>query len=194
MLGYARVSVSERRNGTDIQTQVRDLTAAGVHPGLIYQDDGVSGITPFSRRPGWLALTAVAQIGDVVVLTDTTRLARDTLAGLAEVKSLRERRIGVRFLLGVDLTDCGPEGDFAFAVTLAAAEMQRSVTRDRIRSGQKRAKEQGVRFGRPAAMTPERDAQARAMVDAGESAKRIATAIGVSLPTLRKWWRNQQET
>ena len=48
--GYARVSKSEKRGGTDIATQRRDLIAAGCD--RIFEDDGVSGVVPLQNWRG----------------------------------------------------------------------------------------------------------------------------------------------
>ena len=185
LIGYARVSKSERRGGTDIATQRKDLTAAGCE--RVFEDDGVSGIVPLGHRQGWSALADFSRAGDVVVITETTRLARNMAPAWLVVEGLLERGVGVRFLLGLDLSNAGPETITAVQFQMVAAEGQRRVMVQRVNAGLKRARDDGKVLGRPPALTPDKQAQAAELLARGMSQRKVAVAVGVSLNTLRKW-------
>ena len=191
-LGYARVSKSERRGGTDIRTQLRDLAADGVE--RVFEDDGVSGVIPLGRRPGWNALVDFARAGDVIVLTESTRLARNMAPAWIVIEGLLEQGIGVKFILGVDLSDAGPETITACQFQMVAAEGQRRVMVQRVNAGLRRAREDGKQLGRPAAMTAEKAERAGQLLAEGRSAREVAAMIGVSRPTLRNWQKLGKET
>ena len=185
LIGYARVSKSERRGGTDIATQTRDLAAAGCE--RVFADDGVSGIVPLGNRRGWCALIDYARAGDVVMMTETTRLARNMAPAWLVIEGLLEQGIGVKFILGLDLSNAGPETITAVQFQMVAAEGQRRVMVQRVNAGLKRARDDGKVLGRPPALTPDKQETAAAMLADGVSQRKTAAAVGVSLNTLRKW-------
>lgn len=189
LLGYARVSKSEKRGGTDIATQERDLTVAGCE--RLFLDDGVSGVVPLGRRRGWSALVDYARPGDVITLTESTRLARNMAPAWIVVEGLLEQGIGVKFILGLDLSNAGPETITACQHQMVSAEGQRRVMVQRVNAGLARAREQGKVLGRRPVMTADKAAQAAELLTAGESQRRVAEAIGVSVNTLKAWRRNE---
>ena len=188
-LGYARVSVTEKRQGTHIETQVDALLRAGVHPSCIYQDDDISGARRLYSRPGWKALAAVLQRGDDVLMMDVSRLSRYTIDGLLVVREdLREQRgVGVYFLTGLDLRAATPDADLQLTIQLGIAEHQREVISVKTKKGLVKARERGEILGRRPEMTAERAERAAELLGAGGTAVKTAAALGVSLPTLRKW-------
>src|SRR6516225_7911130 len=71
-------------------------------------------------------------------------------------------------------------------VTMLAgiAEFERELIRARTGEGRKRAKARGVRFGRPPALTPYQQEEARRRLAAGETQTDIARSYGVSHVTI----------
>jgi Helix-turn-helix domain/Resolvase, N terminal domain len=66
------------------------------------------------------------------------------------------------------------------------AEFERELIRARTGEGRKRAKESGVRFGRPHKLTPHQRQEALARREAGETLMDIARSYGVSHPTISR--------
>src|SRR5262249_58609969 len=66
------------------------------------------------------------------------------------------------------------------------AEFERHLIRARTGEGRKRAKESGVRFGRPHKLTPHQRQEALARREAGETLMDIARSYGVSHPTISR--------
>ncbi|MEV6576599.1 helix-turn-helix domain-containing protein [Streptomyces sp. NPDC051582] len=64
------------------------------------------------------------------------------------------------------------------------AEFERSLIKDRTRSGLDAARAQGRVGGRPSVMDADKLAAAKARKDKGESVRAIAKALGVSRATL----------
>lgn len=64
------------------------------------------------------------------------------------------------------------------------AEFERAVLRERTRAGLAAARQRGRRGGRPRSLTPEKHEAARNLLNSGTSAKDVAAALRVSVPTI----------
>lgn len=179
LLGYARVSTSDQR----ADRQVEALAAAGC--GRVWTDVGVSGTR--GSRPGLDALLAYARPGDVIVVTELSRLGR-TVRGLVElVDDLASRSVGVRSLTqGVDTSGDSAVGTLLLSVFAALAQIEREVLVERTLDGLESARRRGVRLGRPAALSPEQAAEAAAMVRSGRPVAEVARLFGVGRATIRR--------
>jgi DNA invertase Pin-like site-specific DNA recombinase len=68
----------------------------------------------------------------------------------------------------------------------AIAEFERELIRERTGEGRKRAKANGVRFGRPHTLSPHQRAEAFKRSEAGESYGTLAASYGVSVSTISR--------
>ena len=66
------------------------------------------------------------------------------------------------------------------------AEFERELIRARTGEGRKRAKECGVKFGRPAALTPDQRQEVLQRLASGEAQADVARAYGVSQATISR--------
>jgi DNA invertase Pin-like site-specific DNA recombinase len=66
------------------------------------------------------------------------------------------------------------------------AEFERSLILARTADGVKRAKDRGVKFGRPPALTTYQRQEAQQRLEAGESQSDIARTFGVSQATISR--------
>ncbi|MBN2196873.1 MAG: recombinase family protein, partial [Polyangiaceae bacterium] len=82
----------------------------------------------------------------------------------------------------VDTTS--PAGRFALQILGAVAELERSLVRERVIAGVRRAQAAGKHCGRPKVELDLRPAVA--MLEQGHGLKTIAKALGVSRATLRR--------
>ncbi|WP_411839564.1 recombinase family protein [Paracoccus sp. ME4] len=140
LIGYARVSTGEQ----NISSQREELTAAGCS--VIHEEHASGGNR---ARPVLTTLLRSIAAGDSLVVVRLDRLAR-SLSHLLEVIEGLERR-GASFRSLRDPIDSGsPQGKFAMQVLGAAAELERSLIRDRTISGLRSAREQGRVGGNPA--------------------------------------------
>jgi DNA invertase Pin-like site-specific DNA recombinase len=147
---YARVSTLN--HGQDVGMQVRELkefcerrgwTVAGE-----YVDVGVSGAK--DRRPQLDALTADAHRRkfDAVLVWKFDRFARSVSHLLRALETFNS--LGVGFVsLSESLDTSTPSGKMVFTVLGAVAELERSLTAERIRAGLRNARAKGKRLGRP---------------------------------------------
>ena len=93
--------------------------------------------------------TIFAHAGDVLVVTRLDRLARSTRDLLNVLDEIGERGAGFRSLKDAWADTTTPHGKLMVTVLGGLAEFERDLIRARTGEGRKRAKERGVRFGRP---------------------------------------------
>jgi putative DNA-invertase from lambdoid prophage Rac len=92
---------------------------------------------------------------DVLVVTKLDRLGRNSIDVQTTVKRLDEMGVRIHCLAlgGVDLTR--PSGKMTMGVIAAVAQFEKGLLIERTLAGQARAKAEGKKFGRPAALTDE---------------------------------------
>src|ERR1041384_2277617 len=145
---YARVSTSDQ----DSELQLVELRRYAAARSWVvveeFVDQGVSGA--LASRPALDRLRAAARRRDVdaVVVWRFDRFSRsitDLVASLEEFRTL-----GVAFVSIHEQIDTGsPTGRVVFAVVAPMAEFEREIVRERVRAGMARARERGIRLGRP---------------------------------------------
>jgi DNA invertase Pin-like site-specific DNA recombinase len=147
---YVRVSTDHQT----VENQIRELTAIAERRGWpvvqTYQDAGISGAKGRDRRPGLdqMLKDARRRKFDVVMVFAIDRLGR-SLAGLIHtIQELEACGVDI-FVDKQSLDTTTPMGRLMFHVCGAFAEFERSIIRQRVNAGIKRARAQGKRFGRP---------------------------------------------
>lgn len=139
-IGYARVS-------TDEQNEARQLESFADYSEKITKvfTDKMSGKD--ANRPQLKAMLDYVREGDVVVVSDFSRLARSTTDMLQIVKELTDK--GVALISIKEKVDTNtPQGRFMLTIFAALAELERETILQRQREGIALAKEQGKYKGR----------------------------------------------
>jgi DNA invertase Pin-like site-specific DNA recombinase len=174
-IGYARVSTGEQ----NLCLQRDALETAGCE--VIYQDEGISGIT--IERNGLAQALSAMEAGDTLVVWKLDRLGR-SLGFLCElVKRLGKQGIGFQSLTdGIDTTT--NSGKLVFHIMGALAEFERDLIRERTRAGMKAAKKRGRHVGRPKALSPGQVQHMRELLAAGKTQREVAELLGVSANTV----------
>jgi len=175
LLGYARVSTRDQ----DPTRQVDELTRAGCE--RVWVDHGVSGSV--QARPELDAMLGYARSGDVVVVTELSRLGR-TMRGLVVlVDDLAAQGIHLRSLTqGIDTS--AATGTVLIGLFSALAALEREVLVERTRSGLEAARARGRVGGRPVRVTPEQLAAARTLIADGQTVVGVARMLGVARSSL----------
>ena len=147
---YVRVS-------TDAQTlenQIRELRQVAGRRGWdvveVYRDAGISGAKGRNGRPGLdtMLKDASRRKFDIVLAWAIDRLGRSLSDLLDTIQHLEA--CGVDLYLDQQAIDTTtPMGKLVFQVTGAFAEFERTMIRQRVKAGLKRAVAQGVKLGRP---------------------------------------------
>ena len=128
--------------------------------------------------------TIFAHAGDVLVVTRLDRLARSTRDLLNVLDEIGERGAGFRSLKDAWADTTTPHGKLMVTVLGGLAEFERELIRARTGEGRKRAKERGVRFGRPRKMTPHQRREALQRLAAGETQADVARTYPVDAATI----------
>lgn len=173
LIGYARVSTEDQR--LDLQTDA--LSREGVPPSRIYSDKASGG--PGVNRPGFAAAMKACRKGDTLVVWKLDRLGRSLIEVLEVCQRLERKGAGLRVITDkIDTTTA--MGRFVLHILAALGEMERGLIVERTKAGLAAAKARGRVGGRKRTVTAEQEAQAIAMLRAGNSIPAVADAIGVS--------------
>ena len=180
---YLRVSTLDQHP----ETQLHDLRGLAQQRGwnIIeeYTDRGISGAR--ARRPELDRLMADAARGrfDVVLVWAADRLARSVKHFLEVLDELN--RLHIEFLsLRENLDTAGPLGRAVIIIVSAIAELERSLIRERVRAGMRRARLEGKRLGRRP-LDLDRDAILRDRAH-GRSLRELAKLYCTSRTTIRR--------
>lgn len=141
---YARVSTKNQ----DINPQIEKLQEWADYEDVsyrIYQDDGISAIA--DERPGFDRMMSSIQNYDAVAITKLDRLGRSVNDLSTWAHELNEMNVDL-IVTEQSIDTSTKEGKFLFDVLSAVAELERKLTRERMREGFQRAKEDGD-VGRP---------------------------------------------
>lgn len=176
-IGYARVSTRDQ----SLESQVDALVAAGAMK--VFQEHA-SGAT--QARPRWQACLEYLQPGNVLAVTDLTRLGRSTRDLSSIVATLGERGIGFRSLTEPWLDTTTAHGQLIFNMFAALAEYERSRLSERTKAGLDAARSRGRNGGRPRSMTPSKEDTARQLRSQGKTLSEIAGTLSVSLSTVTR--------
>src|SRR6516162_2733899 len=191
---YVRVSTDKQT----VENQVRELRQIAERRGwevvAQYSDAGISGSRGRDDRPGLDQMLKDAQRRrfDVVMAWAIDRLGRSLIDLLGTIQALEA--YGVDLYLDQQALDTTtPAGKLMFQITGAFAEFERSMIRQRINAGLKRAKAAGKQLGRPridAAVEKRIQSQLRT----GKGMLKIAAELGVGSGTVQRVKREIDET
>jgi DNA invertase Pin-like site-specific DNA recombinase len=176
-VGYVRVSSVEQN--VDRQLEGVDLDKTFT--------DRASGKDV--NRPQLKAALDYLRDGDVLVIHSMDRLARNLDDLRKIVTDLTGRGVQVQFIKeGLSFTgEDSAMSKLLLSVMGAFAEFERSLLKERQREGIAIAKKAGVYRGRRPSLSPERIAQLRARVAAGEKKAGLAREFGISRETLYQY-------
>ncbi len=175
MFGYARVSTRDQ----DLTAQDAELMAAGC--AKVFKEK-VSGAK--TDRPELAKLIGRLEPGDMLVVTRLDRLARSTRDLLNVIAAVADRGAGFKSLKDVWADTTTPHGRLMLTVLGGLAEFERELIRARTGEGRKRAKDRGVKFGRPRKLTPHQRQEALQRLSAGETMMDVARTYNVHHTTI----------
>jgi DNA invertase Pin-like site-specific DNA recombinase len=177
LYGYARVST----NGQDLASQEAELLSAGCDK--VFKEKASGARTD---RAELAKVIRRLEPGDVLVVTRLDRLARSTRDLLNIMATIGEREAGFRSLKDTWADTTSPHGRLMLTVLGGLAEFERELIRARTGEGRKRAKDRGVKFGRPTALTPHQQAEALQRLARGDAQADVARSFNVSQATISR--------
>ena len=183
---YVRVSTDRQT----VENQLRELRQIAERRGWEvvkeYDDAGISGSKGRNDRPGLDEMLKDAQRRrfDVVMAWAIDRLGRSLIDLLGTIQQLET--CGVDLYLDQQAIDTTtPTGRLMFQITGAFAEFERSMIRQRIRAGLRRAVEAGKQLGRPK-IDSALEKRIQSQLRAGKGMLAIAKALGVGTSTVQR--------
>ena len=183
---YVRVSTDAQT----VENQIRELRQVAGRRGWdvveVYSDAGVSGA---KGRNGWPGLDSMLKDAgrrkfDIVMAWAIDRLGRSLTDLLHIIQHLEA--CGVDLYLdqqSIDTTT--PMGRLVFQVTGAFSEFERTMIRQRVKAGLKRAVAQGVKLGRPK-IDSATERKVRRQLAKGVGILKVAKSLGIGTGTVQR--------
>ena len=182
---YARVSTDSQTTDNQINELNRVAELKGYKIVHTFKDEGISGSKGRDERKGFdeLIKGAVKKDFDMILCWSVDRLGRslqDLVSFLNEIHSVNcDLYIHQS---GIDTST--PSGKMMFQMCGVFAEFERGMIRERVISGQNRAKEQGKHIGRPTNLNDGLVSSIKFMREKGMGIGRIAKDLKVGVGTI----------
>jgi DNA invertase Pin-like site-specific DNA recombinase len=172
-IGYARVSTI----GQNLDSQIDGLTNAGC---LRIFTDKTSGVA--ENRPEWTKLMDFLRPGDLLVVTELSRMTRSLMNLLQLVKEFETK--GINLVSLRENIDTSTAAGRAFLSIIGAInQMERELKAERTAAGREAAKARGKTGGRPKT-DPAKLEQARILYENSDnSASKVCMTFGISRRT-----------
>jgi putative DNA-invertase from lambdoid prophage Rac len=148
---YGRVSTSDKDQNPETQLlPLREFVKA--QNWEIYREytDQVPA-TDLAHRTAWRDLLADASKRklDLLLVWRMDRAFRSVLDAATTLERLRTWKVGLRSYTEPWLDTTSPFGEALYYITVAYAQLERGILRERVKAGMERARKEGHRIGRP---------------------------------------------
>jgi DNA invertase Pin-like site-specific DNA recombinase len=158
-----------------------ELKAAGATKLFAEKQSGARSDRPQLRK----AIAALGE-GDVLMVTRLDRLARSTRDLLNVLHEVAQSSAAFKSLHDHWADTTTPHGRLMLTILGGLAEFERSLIKARTEVGIKRAREGGIRFGRPPKLTRHQQEQALNLLDKGEPQSAVARLLNVDQSTISR--------
>ena len=151
--GYIRVSTQisdTRANNQTFDRQLKILHDNGVSDENIFKER-ISGGVSTTDRPEWEKLLQVVKSGDMIIVSEMSRLARSLTDLINTVNHLISMNVGIRFIkenINVSSNGLDSMNKLIFNLFGAFAEFEKDLISERTKQGLQAKKEQSVKLGR----------------------------------------------
>lgn len=148
---YGRTSTSDKDQNPDTQLlPLREfVTAEGWEIFKEYVDQVPA--TDLVHRTAWRELLneAARRRFDLLLVWKMDRAFRSVLDAANTLERLRTWKVGLRSYTEPWLDTTSPFGEALYYITVAYAQLERGILRERVKAGMERARKQGIKIGRP---------------------------------------------
>jgi DNA invertase Pin-like site-specific DNA recombinase len=183
---YVRVSADAQT----VENQIRELRQVAGRRGWdvveVYSDPGISGAKGRNGRPGLDSMLkdASRRKFDIVMAWAIDRVGRSLSDLLDTIQHLEACRVDL-YLDQQAIDTTTPMGKLVFQVAGAFAEFERSIIRQRVKAGLKRAVAQGVKLGRPK-IDSATERKVRKQLAKGVGILKVAKSLGIGTGTVQR--------
>lgn len=182
LIGYARVSSSSQ----NLDAQTDGLKQAGCEKVFT---DKVSGTA--RERTGWNELMSYIRSGDMLVISELSRMSRSLSHLLEIVDDLKNRQVDLKSLReNIDTSTA--TGRAFLSIMGAISQMELEIKSERAEAGRIAAKARGKSGGRP---RTDQDKLAQACIlyqNSDKSARKVCELFGFSRRTLFSYMKTTQ--
>ena len=174
------------RCSTDLQDQERQVLALKKAGATKIYGDHVGGTSNFGDRPELTKCLEVMESGDLLLISELSRLSRSFLGMVNEVSKLIERGIHIKTLDGRLDTTAMPKEITMLIVSILgyAASQELEQIKTRTAEGRAVAKSRGVKFGMKRKYNQFQIQDIMKRRASGEGYGTIARALGMSRSTI----------
>ena len=185
------------RCSTDLQDQERQILA-GKQSGVLEQNifgDKITGTSDFNERPELTRCLETMKSGDVLYLSELSRLSRSFLGMVNEVSKLIERGIHIKTLdKRLDTTAMPKEITMLIVSILGyAASQELEQIKSRTAEGRALAKSRKVKFGAKRKYDKHQVQEILNKRNEGQGYGTIARAMGMSRATIQSIVKRELE-
>lgn len=189
---YARVSTRDRDQNPETQLMPMREYVHRLGDTLVEYVDQASA-TDLPHRTAWRQLLEDARLRkiDLILVWRMDRAFRSVLHAAQTLEQLKHWGVGLKSLQEAWLDTTSPMGEMMYYITIAYAQLERSLISERVKAGMDRARREGKHVGRP--KITDDPAKARRVQKAVEavrsgtlSYRAAARQAGVALSTLQK--------
>jgi len=182
--GYARVSTQEQ----NLERQIDRLQSFGCE--RIFQEK----ITGTKReRPQLDRLLDQLRTGDLIVVTELTRLSRSIKDLFTLVELIRQKGANLKSLSEPWLDTTSPHGKLLFAIFAGVSQFERDLISERTRDGLASARARGRKGGRPPKPRKDIELAIKMYEDKKYALSEITKATGISKTSLYRYLNRENE-
>ena len=174
------------RCSTDAQDQERQIRALKERGATEIYGDKITGTSNFNNRPELTKCLEQMKEGDILLISELSRLSRSFLGMVNEVSKLIERGIHIKTLDGRLDTTAMPKEITMLIVSILgyAASQELEQIKSRTAEGRAVAKSRGVKFGMKRKYDQHQIAEIMRKREQGEGYGTIGRAMGMSRATV----------
>ena len=140
IIGYARVSTTEQ----NLDRQTDALTVSGAEKIFTEKITGRE-----SERPELMRMVDQLRDGDIVIISELTRLGRSTKDLFAIVEQIQSKGANIKSLKETWLDTTTPHGKLMFTIFAGLSQFEADLIAERTREGLAAARARGRLGGRP---------------------------------------------
>jgi len=178
LIGYARVST----DGQNLNRQLDQLKAIGCE--RIYQEK-ITGTK--KERPELEKLLDHIRPGDIIIISELTRLSRSTKDLFLLVDLIEKKGANVKSLREAWMDTTSPQGKLMFTIFAGISQFERDLISHRTKEGLSSARPRGRKGGRPSKSNKDIELALKMYDSKDYSLTEITKGTGVSRTSLYRY-------